>query len=153
MGQLCFLFNVVYAAVACDELVVRGAAVFSLYSCLLLLVIDTEINCSYEFCAEDLPPGCRFGLPFCFIVEAHRVGFPFLVVFLQLNGIIVFVGRVLVFDVGCLSCCLLQLNGLIVFVGRVLLFDVGFLVLLFPTVERFNCFDWRALVFVGRALV
>jgi len=77
VGQLCFLFNVVYAAVACDELVVRGAAVFSLYSCLLLLVIDTEINCSYEFCAEDLPPGRRFGLPFCFIVEAHRVGFSF----------------------------------------------------------------------------
>ena len=35
--------------------------------------------------AEDLSPGCRFGLPFFFIVEAHRVGFPFLVVFLQLN--------------------------------------------------------------------
>ena len=61
----------------CDELVVHGAAESFVYSCLLLLVIDTEINCSYEFCAEDLPPGCRFGLPFCFIVEAHRVGFSF----------------------------------------------------------------------------
>ena len=69
----------------CAELVVHWAAVFSVYSRLLLLVIGTKINCCYEFWAGDLPPGCRFGLPFCFIVEAHRVGFPFLVVFLQLN--------------------------------------------------------------------
>ena len=54
------------------------AAVFTVYSCLLLLVIDTEFVCGYELERKIYRRVADSVYPFCFIVEAHRV-FSFLV--------------------------------------------------------------------------
>ena len=52
---------------------------------MLLLSLCAELVVRYELGRKICRRVADLVYPFCFIVEAHRVGFPFLVVFLQLN--------------------------------------------------------------------